>query len=173
MREIRHLVLHGLFVLLYGFFKYLPFPFFEYFRFAVCKIFFKEIYSNKIADGVQFWFPYRIKIGKNSSVNQGCILDGYGDIEIGDYVRIGPYVVINSCDHRFDNRKVPIAEQGYIVGKVVIEDDVWIGSHVVINKGLRIGKGCVIGSGAVVVSDLEPYGIYGGVPAKLIRRRAI
>ena len=171
MREIRHLVLHGMFVLLYGFFKYLPFPFFEYFRFAVCKIFFKEINSKKIADGVQFWFPYRIKIGENSSVNQGCILDGYGDIEIGDYVRIGPYVVINSCDHRFDNREIPIAEQGYIVGKVVIEDDVWIGAGSVITAGTKIGKGSVIAAGSVVTKDIPSNVIAGGVPTKIIKNR--
>jgi acetyltransferase-like isoleucine patch superfamily enzyme len=172
MRETRHLILHGIFVSIYGLFKYLPFPLFEYLRFVVCKMFFKEIHSTKISDGVQFWFPYRIRIGRNSSVNQGCILDGYGVIEIGDYVRIGPYVVINSCDHCFDVREIPIAQQGYIAEKVVIEDDVWIGSQVVINKGVTIGKGCVIASGAVVVSDLESYGVYGGVPAKLIRMRS-
>jgi acetyltransferase-like isoleucine patch superfamily enzyme len=171
MRDFKHLILHGLFMLLYSFVKYIPLPFFEWSRFFVCKIFFKRLQSVKISDGVQFWFPYRISMGKNSSVNQGTIIDGYGKVNIGDNVRIGPYVVINSCDHKFEDLNIPIAEQGYVVGEVNIEDDVWIGSHVVVNKDVKIGKGCVIGSGAVVVSNLEPYGVYAGVPAKLIRKR--
>ena len=171
MRDIKHLILHGDFMLLYSFVKYVPLPFFELTRFVVCKLFFKRLQSIKISDGVQFWFPYRITIGKNSSVNQGTIIDGYGKVNIGDNVRIGPYVVINSCDHKFDDCDIPIAQQGYVVGEITLEDDVWIGSHVVINKGVKIGKGCVVGSGSVVVSDLESYGIYAGVPAKLIRKR--
>ena len=173
MREFKHLILHGVFVSLYGFVKYLPFPFFEYVRFMVCKLFFKKIQSSKISDGVQFWFPYRITIGKNSSVNQGCILDGYGVIEVGDFVRIGPYVVMNSCDHNFDRRDIPIAKQGYTSAPIVIGDDVWIGSGAVINKGVSIGSGCVVASGAVVVSDCIAFGVYGGVPARLIRMRGL
>lgn len=54
---------------------------------------------------------------------------------------------------------------------VVIGNDVWIGSHVLIMDGVTIGDGAVIAAGAVVASNIEPYGIYGGVPAKLIRYR--
>ena len=55
--------------------------------------------------------------------------------------------------------------------KTIIGNDVWIGSKVVIRDGITIGNGVIIGAGAVVVKDLEPYGIYAGVPAKLIRYR--
>jgi acetyltransferase-like isoleucine patch superfamily enzyme len=50
-------------------------------------------------------------------------------------------------------------------------NDVWIGAKVCVRDGVRIGDGVMVGAGAVVVKDLEPYGIYGGVPAKLIRFR--
>lgn len=54
---------------------------------------------------------------------------------------------------------------------VEIGNDVWIGSNVLIMDGVRIGDGAVIAAGAVVTKDVEPYAIYGGVPAKLIRYR--
>ena len=53
----------------------------------------------------------------------------------------------------------------------VIGNDVWIGENVLIRGGVRIGNGAVIAMGAVVIQDAEPYGIYAGVPARLIKKR--
>ncbi len=55
--------------------------------------------------------------------------------------------------------------------KTEIGNDVWIGERVTVRDGVRIGDGAIIGAGAVVVKDIEPYAIYGGVPARLIRMR--
>lgn len=54
---------------------------------------------------------------------------------------------------------------------IAIGHDVWIGTRVVILKGVTIGHGAVIAAGAVVTRDVAPYTIVGGVPAKPIRRR--
>ncbi len=50
-------------------------------------------------------------------------------------------------------------------------NDVWVGSHALINGGVHIGNGACIAAGAVVVKDVPPYAIVGGVPAKVIRYR--
>lgn len=55
--------------------------------------------------------------------------------------------------------------------RTFIGNDVWIGSHVLINGGVRVGNGACIAAGAVVVKDVPPYAIVGGVPAKIIRYR--
>lgn len=54
---------------------------------------------------------------------------------------------------------------------VIIGNDVWIGSHVLIKGGVHIGNGACVAAGAVVVKDVPPYAIVGGVPAKVIRYR--
>lgn len=56
-------------------------------------------------------------------------------------------------------------------GNIIICDDVWVGINVTILSGVTIGQGSIIAAGSVVTNDVEPYSIYGGVPAKLIKKR--
>lgn len=56
-------------------------------------------------------------------------------------------------------------------GDVHIGSDVWIGDHAVILSGVTIGDGAVVGANAVVTSDVAPYTIVAGNPARLIRPR--
>lgn len=53
----------------------------------------------------------------------------------------------------------------------VIGHDVWIGANAIIRRGVTVGNGAIIAAGAVVVNDVEPYQIVGGVPARVIRAR--
>jgi acetyltransferase-like isoleucine patch superfamily enzyme len=55
--------------------------------------------------------------------------------------------------------------------RIVIGNDVWIGSNCIIMDGVKIGNGAVIGAGAVVTKDVDDFAIMGGVPAKVIRYR--
>lgn len=56
-------------------------------------------------------------------------------------------------------------------GNVIIGNDVWIANNVTILSGVTIGDGATIANGAVVVKDVEPYTLVGGVPAKPIKQR--
>lgn len=55
--------------------------------------------------------------------------------------------------------------------QIRIGNDVWIGNRVSVMEGVTIGDGAIIAAGAVVTKDVEPYGIYGGVPARKIGSR--
>lgn len=55
--------------------------------------------------------------------------------------------------------------------RAYLGNDVWVGSHALINGGVHIGNGACVAAGAVVVKDVPPYAIVGGVPAKVIRYR--
>jgi len=54
-------------------------------------------------------------------------------------------------------------------GKIIVEDDVWIGHGTVIFPGLTIGKGSIIGAGSIVTKNVEPYSVAKGIPAIKVR----
>lgn len=112
-------------------------------------------------------------IGDNVSINSNAYIDaaGRGEIIIGNDVLIGQNVVIRASDHEFKDTAVPIRQQGHTGGKIVIEDDCWIGANVVITRNVRIGAHSIVAAGAVVTKNVQPSSIVGGVPAKLIRKR--
>ncbi|MBI1239176.1 MAG: antibiotic acetyltransferase [Alphaproteobacteria bacterium] len=56
-------------------------------------------------------------------------------------------------------------------GPIVIGNDVWIGQHVSVMSGVTVGDGAVLAAHSHVVADVPPYGIVGGNPAKLLKRR--
>lgn len=143
----------------------------------------KESFSScgndfSMGGGCSFSGISNISIGDRVSFGQDTlIMTTRAKVLIGNDVMFGPGVSIITGNHRTDvqgrtmrsigdSEKLPENDQD-----VVIEDDCWLGSHVTILKGVHIATGCVIAAGAVVTKDTEPYGIYGGVPAKRLSGR--
>lgn len=61
--------------------------------------------------------------------------------------------------------------QGETATGVLIGSDVWIGAGVKIVDGVSIGDGCVVGAGSVVTTDLPPFSVAVGAPARIVRQR--
>ena len=98
---------------------------------------------------------------------------------IGKYCSIAPFATIGPGEHLLDsastseriNDLIPNRSSDLTSKKVIIGNDVWIGTNTVILRGVTVGDGAVIAAGAVVTKDVPPYAIVGGVPAKIIRYR--
>ncbi|OWY07404.1 hypothetical protein B6V74_18410 [Thioclava sp. F42-5] len=112
-----------------------------------------------------------IEMGDDCSVNPYSVLYGKGGLKIGNGVRIAAQTVIVPTNHGTDDLTMPIFKQKSRSIGIVIEDDVWIGANCTILDGVRIAQGCVIGAGSVVSKSTKPFGIYAGVPARLIKMR--
>ena len=110
--------------------------------------------------------PQDVSIGDGVSFNRHVMIDATdGEIRIGKNVLIGPYSVIRAADHVFADQARPIREQGHVGGVISVEEDCWLGSHVVVIRNVTIGKGSVVGAHSVVTKDIPPYSIATGVPA--------
>ncbi len=113
----------------------------------------------------------KITVGEKVNIGSGSFIYGYGDIEIGRDTLIANQVEIIGGTHVFDDTDRPMRFQGRAPSRIVIGEDVWIGTHAVILGGVTIGKGAVIGAGAVVHRDIGEYAVAVGIPARPIRSR--
>ena len=110
-----------------------------------------------------------IKIGEDCLIGEFNVIRGQGGVSIGDRVFTSPGTQLISVNHVFDDPSIPFTQQGITAEGITIEEDVWLGSNVVITDGVHIGKGAVIAAGAVVTKDVPAHTIAAGVPAAIIR----
>lgn len=139
--------------------------------------------------GFKAMFKGRCAIGAFSYVGAGSAMT---NADIGRYCSIAPNVVIGPASHptdRFTSHLIGFRNRGPFGGsaefqrvargpaldgntaRTRIGNDVWIGEGAVLRRGVQVGDGAIIGAGSVVVRDVAPYAIVGGVPARLIRSR--
>ena len=97
------------------------------------------------------------------------MIRGQGGVQIGDRVYTSPFTQIIAVNHVFDDPTRPFVEQGITAEGIVIEDDVWLGASSVVTDGVCIGKGSVVAAGAVVINDVPPHTVVGGVPARPLK----
>lgn len=113
----------------------------------------------------------RLKIGDFCSINSGVIFGLTCDLTLGNYVMVADNVSFRTADHGYSGLDVPMLEQGEHSLPITVGDDVWIGANATILRGVTIGRGSIIAAHAVVVKDVQPFEIVGGVPAKVIGSR--
>ena len=110
-------------------------------------------------------FGKNITLGKNVFVNADCKFQDQGGIWIDDGALIGHGVVLATLNHDLN----PDKRQQLHPGEIHIGKNVWIGANAVVCAGVTVGDNAVVAAGAVVVKDVAPNTVVGGVPAKLIK----
>jgi acetyltransferase-like isoleucine patch superfamily enzyme len=113
-----------------------------------------------------------VTVGNDSSIHPHCRLMAYLEpIIIGRNVMIAANCSFYSYDHGIHSGN-PIREQPLQSrGPIIIGDEAWIGTGVIVLSGVEIGEGAVIGAGSVVTRNIPPGAIAVGNPAKVIKNR--
>jgi acetyltransferase-like isoleucine patch superfamily enzyme len=107
-----------------------------------------------------------IKIGDYCLISPGVRISAEQSIQIGDNVMFAANVYVSDSDwHGIYNRIRPFR----CTKPVVIENNVWLGERVIVNKGVRIGENSVIGAGSVVTKNIPANVIAAGNPARVIK----
>lgn len=122
--------------------------------------------------GLRLYNPWNIKIGRDSIIGEGTVLDGRDKLTIGDHVDVATEVMIYNSQHNIESPNFAKPEE-VVKAPVIIKDYVFIGPRAIILPGVTVGRGAVVGAGAVVTKDVSEYQIVGGVPAKPIGERKL
>ena len=113
----------------------------------------------------------KISIDQGTYINRYTMLDAHLEIRIGRNCMIGPYCYITDANHGRSSGAL-VKAQRMEAKPVVIEDDVWLGTGVIVLPGVHLGRGCVIGAGGVVTHDVPAEAVFAGVPAVRIGSRS-
>ncbi|MFN0161664.1 MAG: acyltransferase [Burkholderiales bacterium] len=123
----------------------------------------------------------RVRVGDYCYVGEQTRIWSAKSITIGDRVLIAHLVsIFDNLTHPFDPvlrhrqfRAIVTTGQPRSIdlqeSPVVIEDDAWIAAHSVVLAGVRIGRAAIVGAGSVVTSDVAPYTVVAGNPARFVR----
>ena len=127
-------------------------------------LFYKIIYKKQLclAKGVyarkgfclQFAKSASVQIGENTFFNNYCSINAQDSIKIGSECLFGENVKIYDHNHIYRNKELPIRTQGFSIAPVVIGSNCWIGSNVVILKGVTIGDNCIIGANCLIYKNV-------------------
>jgi acetyltransferase-like isoleucine patch superfamily enzyme len=122
------------------------------------------------------WYKWRIallrmchfEIGQNVYIGDDLIiveeLLDKGNVIIKDRASLAPRITIVTSSHPNFSKIRPFAP--VVKGKVVIEEDAWIGCGAIILPNVVVGKGAIVGAGSVVNKSVPAYTIVAGIPAK-------
>lgn len=115
--------------------------------------------------------PGRIRIGAGTFLNLGVMVAAVELVEIGAHCMLANGCFVTDGSHRFDDVARPVTWQGFTTkGATRVGDNVWCGANVVITSGVTVGERCVIGANSVVTTDLPPFSIAAGAPARVLKR---
>lgn len=119
-----------------------------------------------IKPSVRIKYPWFLEIGDHVWIGESAWIDNLARVHIGSHVCISQGAMLLTGNH---NYKKPTFD--LMLGQIHIEEGAWIGAKALVTPGRRVGSHAVLTAGSTAYSDLEPYGIYTGLPAVQVSKR--
>ena len=151
------------------FFKYFQLRIFRKWRVAVLRLFGARIGDNcTIHSSVKIWAPWNMEIGNYVCIGPNVNFYNQGLIKISSNTTISQDVTLCASSHNVAKSTLPL-ERHFII----IEDQVWVASEAFIGPKVTLHQGSVVGARSYVYKDVEEWSIVSGNPAKFIKNRII
>lgn len=128
--------------------------------------YFSDVFFERHITHKYEYYPDKLIIGKFCQIASGVNFVMSGANHQMNAVTTFPFYIMEGWD-----QSVPPLSEMPLKGNTVVGNDVWIGQNVTIMPGVKIGDGAIIGMNSVVASDVPPYTIVAGNPARIIRQR--
>lgn len=112
-----------------------------------------------------------LTIGRKTTFGGNNTINCYERVEIRDECLFADNIYVVDFDHWYLDPHMSIRSQGIRKEPIVMGPNVWVGEKATVLRGVTIGEGVVIGALSLVIRDVPPYAVVGGVPAKILRYR--
>ena len=112
-----------------------------------------------------------IVVDDHANIGFNCEIFSGGRVRLGKHTLVAAYTYLVGGDHTYDRHDAPVLYQDRIAKGIEVDDNVWLGAHVVVADGVTIGRDAIIGAGAVVRHEIPSFAVAAGVPARVIRDR--
>lgn len=122
----------------------------------------------EIKSGVKVKFPWRLEVADHSWIGEDVWIDNLATVRIGANCCISQGAYLCTGSHDWSRSSFDL-----IIRSIDVRDGAWIAARAVVAPGVTIGEGAVLSLGSVAASDLAPWTVHAGVPAKPIRPRTV
>jgi putative colanic acid biosynthesis acetyltransferase WcaF len=121
-----------------------------------------------IKPGVRIKFPWRLVVGENTWLGEDVWIDNLGRVEIGANCCLSQGAYLCTGSHDWSSPSFDLVTKPIIIG-----DGAWIAARASVAPGVVVGEGAILAMGSVATTDLQPWGVYQGVPARLTKQRRL
>ena len=114
-----------------------------------------------------------IELKDHVNIGFNCEIFSSGSVVLENYALLAAYCyIVGGGNYSLENTGLPIAEQPIFDNKgIVLEKNCWLGARVTVLDGAKIGHDCAIGANSLVNSEILPFSIAVGTPAKAVKSR--
>jgi putative colanic acid biosynthesis acetyltransferase WcaF len=133
-----------------------------------------RLFGAKIGRGVMvkpkvnIKYPWFLRVGNYVWIGEEVWIDNLIEVNIGDHACLSQGAMLLTGNHDYSSPTFDLK-----VGKITLENGVWVGAKAIVGPGVLAGSHAVLAVGSVATKHLQPYGIYQGNPAVLVRQRVI
>lgn len=121
----------------------------------------------RIYGSARIWYPPNLEMGANAVLGWRVNCYNQGRIVLEDHAVVSQFAHLVSGTHDIDDPGFQLRTHPIRIGR-----NAWVAANAFVGPGVTIGEGAVLGAAGVAFNDLEPWTVYGGNPARVIRPRA-
>lgn len=112
------------------------------------------------------WAPWNLACGDKVGVADGAEVYNPAPVYLGSYAILSQGAYVCGATHDMNDPAFPLLAYSMSIGEYA-----WVCARAIVSPGVNVGNGAVLGLGSVATRDLDPWGVYGGVPAVKIKDR--
>lgn len=116
----------------------------------------------------RIWAPWNLEMGDHSCLSEQVDCYCVDKIRIGAHATVSQYSFLCTASHDYRDPSMPL-----VTAPITIGDRVWVTADVFVAPGVTIGEGAVITARSSVFSDIEPWVVASGNPAKRVKPRTV